>query len=601
MHGLRDGKPNTHMRSRSSLKAGNMNLAGLRKSSAWAVDRPVERAEALSDRLEELLVFELRKDGGQGYLHLSVRGLYRHALAAITSRPSKGDAEDFRLMPTLPRQTSSVLVEGIMSSDFPLGHSPVNSTGRTKAVPEPPLTGGRARERAVSFEGNVGTPVSRRYASVRKLPDESGTGNAITYRERLGGYLHPRDMRRLVTPFSASNEPELIVRRHVILLNFDPLRAIILRDRLLVLVPDGADSLLVNLERRVRGGSTEVENSIFGNDSKPNSNADIGGTDHSSGSNSIPNGKDSHKMVNIVTKILRKGTSLLSSKTDTVDSNPLVTSLKNSVQSSEHSTEEGEGDDQFSEGNDDDDGEWEEMAGKEWIDLPFELQCVDAVLHVVSGILSEDTSELQDAALNYIQRLLTDNGGMGDDPLTMIRAIKDAIREMRSRVKGFVKSITRILDEDEDMALMNLSRLLTHPEKFIQPVPQQVLEEESDEPELILEAYLQITFTLENALDLIQGQIDTASELVDQKLDAVRNRILYANMVISVLSLCVASASLVGSIFGMNLTNGLETDRDAFKQVTATTISGSIVLGFLIIAVLVYSGTIPRTRFQAEV
>ncbi len=87
---------------------------------------------------------------------------------------------------------------------------------------------------------------------------------AVTYRERLGGYLHPRDMRRLVTPFSTSNEPELIVRRHVMLLNFDPLRAIILRDRLLTLVPDGADSLLVLLEQRVRGGSDEMENSIFG-------------------------------------------------------------------------------------------------------------------------------------------------------------------------------------------------------------------------------------------------------------------------------------------------------------------------------------------------
>uniref|UniRef100_A0A7S1V206 Uncharacterized protein n=1 Tax=Grammatophora oceanica TaxID=210454 RepID=A0A7S1V206_9STRA len=85
-------------------------------------------------------------------------------------------------------------------------------------------------------------------------------------RARLGGYLHPRDMRRLVTPFSSSNEPELIVRRHVMLLNFDPLRAIVLRDRLLVLVPDGADSILGSLAKRVRGGLAEVEDSVFGSE-----------------------------------------------------------------------------------------------------------------------------------------------------------------------------------------------------------------------------------------------------------------------------------------------------------------------------------------------
>eukprot|EP01082_Thalassiosira_pseudonana_P011408 g10216.t1 g10216 contig4:1453150-1453584(+) len=71
-------------------------------------------------------------------------------------------------------------------------------------------------------------------------------------------------MRRLVTPFSSSNEPQLMVRRHVMLLNFDPLRAIVLRDRLLILVPDGADSILIELEKRVRGGIVEMENQVFG-------------------------------------------------------------------------------------------------------------------------------------------------------------------------------------------------------------------------------------------------------------------------------------------------------------------------------------------------
>jgi hypothetical protein len=45
---------------------------------------------------------------------------------------------------------------------------------------------------------------------------------------------------------------------------------------------------------------------------------------------------------------------------------------------------------------------------------------------------------------------------------------------------------------------MNLSRMVSHPERFIQPVPQRVLDEESDEPELILDANLQIALTLLN-------------------------------------------------------------------------------------------------------
>jgi magnesium transporter len=147
---------------------------------------------------------------------------------------------------------------------------------------------------------------------------------------------------------------------------------------------------------------------------------------------------------------------------------------------------------------------------------------------------------------------------------------------------------------------MNLSRLLTHPERFIQPVPQSVLEEESDESELLLESHLQTSLTLMNSLDLIQGQIDTAAELVDQKLDSARNKILFANMLISVLSLCVASVSLVGSLFGMNLLNYLEDDPNAFRQVTYGGLAGGVVLGMLIMLVLIYSGTIPRFRLTSS-
>lgn len=145
---------------------------------------------------------------------------------------------------------------------------------------------------------------------------------------------------------------------------------------------------------------------------------------------------------------------------------------------------------------------------------------------------------------------------------------------------------------------MNLSRLITHPEIFIQPVPPEVLEEESDEPELILESHLQVGLSLTNALDLIQGQVETAAELVDQKLDSIRNKILLANMILTVFTLCLTLYSLVGSIFGMNLPNPREQDPDAFLEVTFGTLCGCVALFFVILAVLWYSGTIPGPRIS---
>lgn len=303
---------------------------------------------------------------------------------------------------------------------------------------------------------------------------------------------HPRDMRRLVTPFSASNEPGLIVRRHAMLLNFDPMRAVILKDRLLVIVPDGADSILEQLEKRVRGGVLEMERSFLGSTVHDGTDSDIGLSEHSRP------GKKRVRKVRLGSNHRNKNNGFGDEKQSTNHSDPGI---------SDAETEPTQLTEEYAEAQQDADEEWNDLQGTEWIDLPFELQATDAVLHTISSFLSNDTLELYEAATSYIERIVDDHTGAREDPLTIIRGVKDGIREMSGRVKGFVQSINRILDEDEDMALMNLTRLQTHPERFMYPVSAEILEEESDEPELILESYLQEGLSLINVLDSVQGQV----------------------------------------------------------------------------------------------
>jgi magnesium transporter len=140
---------------------------------------------------------------------------------------------------------------------------------------------------------------------------------------------------------------------------------------------------------------------------------------------------------------------------------------------------------------------------------------------------------------------------------------------------------------------MNLSRVLSNPELFIQPVPIGVLERESDQPELILEAHLQTGLTLESTLDLVKNQVESASVLIEQNLDSVRNRLLLANMILTVVTVCIGLASLVGSFMGMNLLNGIEDSGSAFLVVVISTSVASVVIFLAILAFLFYSGTIP--------
>lgn len=381
-----------------------------------------------------------------------------------------------------------------------------------------------------------------------KGPGDNGPKDGspdVTWRERLGGFLHPRDMRKLVTPFSASNEPELIVRRHAMLLNFDPLRAIILRDRTIVLVPDGADSLLVQLEKRIRGEAHTEE-----------------------GQSSGMVESDSTLSLNK----LDRGNGFSDSIQETIDSDEDDDEIRGTLI----------------------DKEWAEIDAKEWIDLPFELQSVDAILSSVSSILADDVLDLQLGANSIISDLIQPDSDVGDHAQETLRTMKNSVQEMTSRVKGFNRALDAVLEDYEDMALMNLSRLLTHPERFVQPVSQAVLEEESDEPELILEAHMQRGHTLVNALTLVECQINSTEDFAVRKSDAIRNRLLYINMVISILSLAVTIGSFVGSMFGMNVVNYYEDSSSAFRVIAWSTVVGILLFATTILFVLRKLGALPN-------
>jgi hypothetical protein len=139
----------------------------LQKSARWAGPiRSTKHPDSLQERLEEFLVLEIREDGGQHYLHFTGRGLYRHVIDNITHHSSK-------------------------------------NKGRTGGSPEgvtvpgaPALVGGDP----------LLTPPLRIKMSSR-LASSAGIGQPaageVTYRERLGGYLHPRDMRKVGSTVSS--------------------------------------------------------------------------------------------------------------------------------------------------------------------------------------------------------------------------------------------------------------------------------------------------------------------------------------------------------------------------------------------------------------
>ncbi|GKY93664.1 hypothetical protein MPSEU_000333800 [Mayamaea pseudoterrestris] len=501
-----------------------------------------ETAEFLQERLDEMPVFELMKDGVIAHHSFTIRGLYKYVMECITGRPADGSRHDLH-----PRDVNDGNVPSTVS------HQDSPHSAAEGLPPVPPR----------SSLQPTGRPSETMHSHGRKT-------SKVTYHERLGGYLHPRDMRRLITPVSASNEPELIVRRHVMLFNFTPVRVIVLRERMLVILPDDeteASWLVDHLVTTFHGKHAEgVGSSTVGRTKQDGNGPPVTGDEKLRQSKNVFGKLRLH-----ASRFSRGDSSMGDETTDDIDSESF-----------------------FSDGDSHHASEWIEMNRRDWIHLPFELQATDSILFCMNELLARDTAELVDMSHQYIDQIL-EQKNIGDDHFKIVRIIKDGRREMSSRVKGFCASMTRTLNEDEDMALMNLSRLLTHPENFVQPVSPQTLENESDEPELILESHLQHGYSLMNTLDLIQGKIESASDLWEQQLDATRNKILLANMLLTTVALCLTAASVVGSFLGMNIGVPGEGVDGYFMPVVTGTMGGVVVLGLLILGALVMTGTIQRT------
>jgi hypothetical protein len=71
--------------------------------------------------------------------------------------------------------------------------------------------------------------------------------------------LRIRDLRRLDFSINPSEEPSFWVRKHAVLVSIDPIRAVIMASRIIIIVPPGGmDRILEILERHLADCSSEV-------------------------------------------------------------------------------------------------------------------------------------------------------------------------------------------------------------------------------------------------------------------------------------------------------------------------------------------------------
>ncbi|KAF5738585.1 magnesium transporter CorA-like family protein [Tripterygium wilfordii] len=238
---------------------------------------------------------------------------------------------------------------------------------------------------------------------------------------------------------------------------------------------------------------------------------------------------------------------------------------------------------------------------------PFEFRALEVALEAICSFLAARTTELETAAYPALDELTSK---ISSRNLDRVRKLKSAMTRLTARVQKVRDELEQLLDDDDDMADLYLSRKLagasspvsgsgganwlpaspTIGSKISRASRASVAtvrgdENDVEELEMLLEAYfMQIDGTL-NRLTTLREYIDDTEDYINIQLDNHRNQLIQLELFLSSGTVCVSIYSLVTAIFGMNIPYTWNMDHGyMFKWVVIISGVGSALLFAVIVA-----------------
>ncbi|EPS65976.1 hypothetical protein M569_08801 [Genlisea aurea] len=238
-------------------------------------------------------------------------------------------------------------------------------------------------------------------------------------------------------------------------------------------------------------------------------------------------------------------------------------------------------------------------------DSPFEFRALEVALEAICSYLSARTIELETAVYPALDMLTLK---ISSRNLDRIRKLKSQMTRLTARVQKVRDELEQLLDDDDDMADLYLSRkivgasplsttgaanwFLTSPavgSKISRASRASIAtgrgdDNDVEELEMLLEAYfMQIDGTL-NKLSTLREYIDNTEDYINIQLDNHRNQLIQLELILSAGTLCLSVYSLVAGIFGMNIPYTWNADHGyMFKWVVISTGGLCIAIFMLIV------------------
>ncbi|KAL0437404.1 UNVERIFIED_CONTAM: Magnesium transporter MRS2-2 [Sesamum radiatum] len=249
-----------------------------------------------------------------------------------------------------------------------------------------------------------------------------------------------------------------------------------------------------------------------------------------------------------------------------------------------------------------------EAGTEQETEFPFEFRALEVALEGICSSLDAQTRELEVAAYPALDELTAKTSSRN---LDRVRKLKSSMTRLTSRVQKVRDELEQLLDDDDDMADLYLSRKsavsASSPTDFghakwqltadesptvsskisrTSAVTSSQEENNVEELEMLLEAYfVQIESTM-NKLTTLREYIDDTEDYINIQLDNHRNQLIQLELFLSSGTVCLSMYSLAAAVFGMNPYPWRENHGYLFKWVVMLTV---LACGSFFLSIITYA------------
>ncbi|KAL7251609.1 hypothetical protein ACSBR1_013452 [Camellia fascicularis] len=260
-------------------------------------------------------------------------------------------------------------------------------------------------------------------------------------------------------------------------------------------------------------------------------------------------------------------------------------------------------------------GDQQDVEAGEEDESPFEFRALEVALEAICSFFDARTTELENAAYPALDELTSK---ISTRNLDQVRKLKSAMTRLTARVQKVRDELEQLLDNDDDMADLYLSRKLAGPSSPVSglgaanwcPASPTIGSKKSrasrasvatfrgdendvEELEMLLEAYfMQIDGTL-NKLNTLREFIDDTEDYINIQLDNHRNQLIQLELLLTSAGISVSLCSTMAGIFGANIPFTWNSNHGyMFKWVVIVTIAICTCIFILIISYARYKGLV---------